>query len=105
MDNTKTVKMLAALAQEDRLKIIQELVMTGPEGLCPCHLVEELNMTNANLSFHLKELKNAELVDTERRGKFIHYHANCDLIKQLSDSLICNCTKYKCKNKKALCND
>lgn len=96
MEIAQKVKILTALAQEERLKIIYELVNSSEEGLCPCHLVERLNLSNANLSFHLKELKNADLITSQRKGKFIFYRSNCDIIKQLGDELICGCTKYSC---------
>lgn len=99
MEIKEVVQMLAALAQEERLKIIKEIVKAEDEGICPCNLVEKLNLTNANLSFHLKELKNAGLVDTERKGKFIYYYAKCDLIKKLGDYLICDCSKHNGEEK------
>jgi len=104
MDNYNAVKIFSALAQELRLKILKRLVKTGDDGLCPCHLVEEFEMTNANLSFHLKELESAGLVEKERRGKFIHYRAKCDVIKKLGDFLIEDCSKLNCSKNKE-CND
>ncbi len=94
MNIEKSVKILNALAHEFRLKIVKQLVAVGKEGLCPCHLVERLNTTNANLSFHLKELENAGLVSKEKKGKFIYYKANCKLIKKLGDFLIEGCNTY-----------
>lgn len=93
MQLEQKVKILTALAQEERLRILEELVKAGPDGLCPCNLVEILNLTNANLSFHLKELKNAELVSSKRKGKFIFYSSNCSVIKNLTNSLIEGCMK------------
>lgn len=96
METTQAVKAFAALAQENRLEIIKLLIKEGEKGLCPCHLIEEFGFSNANLSFHLKELENATLVKKEKRGKFIHYSANCDFIKQIGDSLLTECTKFNC---------
>lgn len=94
MNIEKTVKILNALGHEFRLKIIKQLVVVGKDGLCPCHLVENLKTTNANLSFHLKELENAGLVSKEKKGKYIHYRANCKMIKKLGDYLIEGCCEY-----------
>jgi DNA-binding transcriptional ArsR family regulator len=100
MNIKKSVKIFAALAQETRLLILKRLVSVGIEGLCPCHLVDEFNLTNANLSFHLKELENAGLLEKEKKGKFIHYRAKCSVIKELGDFLIEDCSKFNsCKNK------
>lgn len=89
------VRAFSALAHETRLVIMRKLTAEGENGLCPCHLIEDLEMSNANLSFHLKELENANLVLKERRGKFIHYRANCDFMKLLGDLLLDGCEKYK----------
>ncbi len=99
MDIQKSVKAFSAIAQETRLIILKRLVVSGVDGLCPCNLIENLNMTNANLSFHLKELENAGLVQKEKKGKFVYYHANCDFIKKIGAFLIEDCVKYQCKNK------
>lgn len=95
MDLQTSIKAFRALAQETRLNILKELIKNGKDGLCPCHLMENLTLTSANLSFHLKELENAGLVKKEKKGKFIHYRAQCDFIKSLGDSLIEDCCKFK----------
>ncbi len=96
MDYKLLVKAFSALAQESRVKILKKLVKFGQEGLCPCNLVQQLDLTNSNLSFHLKELENAGLIRKEKQGKFIHYYANCDFIKSLGDFLIDDCSKFNC---------
>ncbi|MCK5296575.1 MAG: winged helix-turn-helix transcriptional regulator [Alphaproteobacteria bacterium] len=95
MQIKESVKIFNALSQEIRLSIVLELVKAGKDGLCPCYLVERLNLTNSNLSFHLKELENAELVHSEKKGKFIHYRANCALLKEVGDFLISDCLSIK----------
>lgn len=105
MELNQSVKAFSALAQDTRLSILKMLVKAGTDGLCPCNLIEALDLTSANLSFHLKELENAGLVEKEKKGKFIHYRANCDFIKRLGDFLIEDCGKFKCENKKKECKN
>ncbi|MBQ4855781.1 helix-turn-helix transcriptional regulator [Rhodanobacter sp. B2A1Ga4] len=59
MQTSQTVKMLSALAQESRLAIFRLLVAQGPEGLPVGTIGERLDIPNATLSFHLKELLHA----------------------------------------------
>jgi len=87
ISHEEVTKAFSALAQETRLKIISILVNEGESGLCPCHLVEDLDISNANLSFHLKELENAGLVSKKRAGKYNHYRVNNELLNNLSDIL------------------
>jgi ArsR family transcriptional regulator, arsenate/arsenite/antimonite-responsive transcriptional repressor len=89
----KMVKAFAALSQITRIQILIMIINSGTDGICPCNLIKELKTTNANLSFHLKELENAELVGKMKQGKFIHYYAKCDSIQKLMASLIKNCKK------------
>ena len=87
-------KAFAALAQETRLKIIMMLVEEGSNGLCPCHLVDPLEISNANLSFHLKELENAGLVSKTKVGKYNHYRVNSEVISLLSNLLADYCNTH-----------
>ena len=62
---------LAALAQESRLAIFRILVKRGPEGYTPTQLGEKLNVSPPTLSFHLKELQAAGLIDVRRESRFL----------------------------------
>tara|TARA_Y100000590_G_C15642852_1_gene985675 strand:+ start:170 stop:463 length:294 start_codon:yes stop_codon:yes gene_type:complete len=97
MDSAAVVKIFSALAKQERVDIIQEIVKSGEDGLCPRDLLDILHMTNANLSFHLKELKNAGLITGEKKGKFIFYKADCKLIEKAGMFLIKDCQKHNCK--------
>ncbi len=100
MEIKQIVKAFSALAQETRVNIIKRLVEVGEQGVCPCCLVKELKLTNSNLSFHLKELENAGLIQKRKEGKFIYYYADCCFIKSIGDFLIEDCCRFKCATKK-----
>jgi ArsR family transcriptional regulator len=87
------VRALAALAQETRLAIYRLLVQQGPEGLAVGAIADSLELANATLSFHLKELANAELVSARQEGRFIYYSANYPAMNGLVDYLTENCCK------------
>ncbi len=73
MDDKVAVAALAALAQEARLRVFRALVGAGPEGMTPSALAAMLDIPASTLSFHLKELVHADLVDVEREGRNLHY--------------------------------
>jgi ArsR family transcriptional regulator, arsenate/arsenite/antimonite-responsive transcriptional repressor len=75
-DEAQTLKALTALAQAQRLRIFKALVVAGQDGLTPGVLAEQLASTPSALSFHLKELANAGLIDSEQRGRNLIYRAN-----------------------------
>ena len=91
MKETEVVRSLAALAQEARLRAFRVLVVAGPEGLTPSVLAEQLGIAANTLSFHLKELTNAELISQERQGRNLVYRASFEAMNSLLGYLTENC--------------
>ncbi len=91
MDNSTATLKLAALAQETRLAIFRALVQAGPDGLNPGVLAERLDIAQATLSFHLKELRHAEMIQSRQEGRFIFYSANFSAMNALLGFLTENC--------------
>ena len=91
MKTKDAVESLAALAQESRLAIFRMLVKRGPEGYTPSQLGEKLEVSSPTLSFHLKELQQAGLVDVRRDGRYLYYRPNFVHMDQLVGFLTENC--------------
>jgi DNA-binding transcriptional ArsR family regulator len=91
MKSIEVVKALSALAQESRLAVFRLLVKRGPEGYSPGVLAERLDIPAPTLSFHLKELQNAGLVEVRRESRFLHYSARFDRMKDLVGFLTDQC--------------
>ena len=70
MKTAEAVKALAALAQDTRLAIYRLLVQQGPDGLPAGTVAERLDVPAATLSFHLKELANAGMIELEAGRAF-----------------------------------
>ncbi|MBB6630790.1 ArsR/SmtB family transcription factor [Clostridium algidicarnis] len=64
------VKILKALAHPIRLKIVKKLSLGE---LCVCKLNEDVEFSQSNLSQHLKILKEANILRSEKRGMWTHY--------------------------------
>jgi DNA-binding transcriptional ArsR family regulator len=82
---------LSALAQASRLEIFRLLVKRGPEGYTPSDLIQKLDIPAPTLSFHLKELQHARLVESRRDGRFLYYRADFDRMNGLVAFLTENC--------------
>jgi DNA-binding transcriptional ArsR family regulator len=91
MESNSVVKALAALAQASRLEIYRALVVAGEAGQTPGVLAEALGVTPNTLSFHLKELVNADLVTQERMGRNLIYRAQFDRMNAVLTYLTQNC--------------
>lgn len=91
MEDKYVIRALAALAQPNRLLIFRSLVVKGSEGLTPAHLAEALGMPANTLSFHLKELMQADLISQERSGRNLIYRAQFDRMNAVLTYLSQNC--------------
>ena len=91
MKTIDAVQALSALAQETRLEVFRRLVQQGPSGLAAGELAEQLRVSPATLSFHLKELSHAKLVSARQDGRFIFYAANFATMNRLLGFLTDNC--------------
>ena len=93
MKTTDAVKALAALAQDTRLAIYRLLVQKGPEGLPAGTIAERLDVPAATLSFHLKELAHAGMIEPRQDGRFVYYAANYSRMNGLLGFLSENCCR------------
>ncbi|MEF8779954.1 MAG: metalloregulator ArsR/SmtB family transcription factor [Haloferacaceae archaeon] len=59
-----------ALADDRRILIMRLL---DESDLCVCDLVEVFDIEYSKLSYHLKKLKDADLVATDRTGNYVTY--------------------------------
>lgn len=91
MKSTAAVLALAALAQESRLALFRLLVKRGPQGYCAGELAIRLDIPAPTLSFHLKTLSQAGLVQSRKAGRFVRYSANFDLMSRLVGFLTQHC--------------
>jgi len=73
-----------ALADPLRARIV-ELLAT--EQLCVCHLTEELDVAQPLVSHHLKVLREAGLVESERWRYWTYYRLRPDALLGVADRL------------------
>lgn len=85
------VKALAAIAHESRLEAYRTLVQAGPAGLPAGQLAEMMGIAPSSLSFHLKELVNADLLSSRQEGRFVFYSVQYDSMTNLLAYLTENC--------------
>ena len=81
---TDLVTVLKALSSEPRLKIFR-LLKERP--LCVNALTARLGMTQPAVSQHLRILREAGLVEAEKRGYWMHYSVRPAAIRKCGDSI------------------
>jgi ArsR family transcriptional regulator len=91
MESTAVVRALTALAQETRLAVFRALVEAGPQGLAAGRIAEMVGCPAATLSFHLKELSYAALLDSRQEGRYVIYSVKFQTMRELMEYLTENC--------------
>ena len=91
MELFEATESLAALAHETRLEIFRYLVRKGPQGEAVGPIAEAFDLPGATLSFHLKNLKQAGLINVLREGRSLIYSPNYDHINGVLAFLVEDC--------------
>jgi ArsR family transcriptional regulator, arsenate/arsenite/antimonite-responsive transcriptional repressor len=78
-------RLFHALSDERRLRILMEF---GEGELCVCDLQAELGIAQSLLSFHLKALRDAGLVNVRRNGRWAHYSVNPEAMAHAAAAVI-----------------
>src|SRR4030043_1689367 len=91
MDETKQAELFKVLGVESRIRIIELLKQRGPVGVI--ELSETLGITPSAVSQHLRILKHAGLVRSQRKGYWIPYDIDPDTLEQCGGLLseVCRC--------------
>ena len=69
----KLLKIFKALSDSNRLRIVKMLQI---RTLCVCEITEILHLSNSTVSRHLSILRDAELIQDEKVGKWVNYWLN-----------------------------
>ncbi|HHX45655.1 MAG TPA: winged helix-turn-helix transcriptional regulator [Chloroflexi bacterium] len=78
----EAAQLFKALAGETRLAIVRQLLER--EEMCACEFVACCRVAQPTVSHHLKVLREAGLVRTERRGQWIYYRLARERLVELS---------------------
>jgi ArsR family transcriptional regulator, arsenate/arsenite/antimonite-responsive transcriptional repressor len=76
-----------ALADKNRLQILNILTTKGE--VCVCDLAPEIGMPQPKLSYHLKMLLDANIIQREKRGTWNFYRINNEEINHLLSEELC----------------
>ena len=96
MDTKKMAKVFKALSNPNRLELYlkivenQETSYQTNEGCLICDIAESFNIGPPTISHHLKELSNADLIFTERKGKFLVAKVNEKMVDEVNELLKLN---------------
>lgn len=84
-DLDRAVVLFHALSDETRLAVL-DMLRNGEK--CVCDLQDKLSAAQSRLSFHLKVLKDAGLVEDRKEGRWSYYTIDSDALEEAHDLLV-----------------
>ena len=79
----RIARIAKALGDPIRLQLV-DVLRRHAGKVCVCELVPLFDLSQPTVSHHLKVLRDAGLVDCERRGLWAYYYVTPDSLKELS---------------------
>lgn len=83
-DAVTMAPMFKAIGDPVRLQLLSMIASTAGGEACVCHLTPAFALSGPTISHHLKVLREAGLVDCERRGTWVYYWIVPDKLAALS---------------------
>lgn len=84
MDYEKTSLVLKAMADPNRMKII-DLLSSGK--MCACEVLKHFDFTQPTLSHHMKVLEKAGIISVSKQSQWHHYMLREDFVKGFMASM------------------
>ena len=82
---------LKALADPVRVRLMSIVLDQAESGACTCDLAPAVGVSEPTASHHLKQLRDAGLVEGTRRGTNVYYRPRTDALEALSRVLDPRC--------------
>jgi ArsR family transcriptional regulator len=76
--------MLKALSDPVRLRLLSVVASHSGGEACVCDISVGIDVTQPTISHHLKVLRTAGLLDSERRGSWVYYRVIPEALQKLS---------------------
>lgn len=75
-------QLFQAVADRHRIRILN-LLLTAEDPVCVCEFVPTLGLSQATVSYHLKQLSDAGLLLKERRSYYVYYRIAPEALERL----------------------
>lgn len=86
--SVELARVFKAIADPVRLRLLSLIGSHAGGEACVCDLTDAFALTGPTISHHLKVLREAGVIDGERRGTWIFYRVRPQTLAQLSALLI-----------------
>nr|WP_228808861.1 metalloregulator ArsR/SmtB family transcription factor [Nocardia otitidiscaviarum] len=85
---TELAVLFKALADPVRLRLLSAIAARADGEACVCDLSAGIDVTQPTISHHLKVLREAGLLTSERRASWVYYRVVPHALTRLADALV-----------------
>jgi ArsR family transcriptional regulator, arsenate/arsenite/antimonite-responsive transcriptional repressor len=78
-------RVFQALADRNRLKVVNMLAQADGEAICVCDFQDALALKQPTVSYHLRQLVDAGVIEREQRGRFSFYSLRPGVLEQIAE--------------------
>ena len=78
-------RLFRALADRNRLKVVNMLAQAEGDAICVCEFQEALGLKQPTVSYHLKQLIDSGVIAREQRGRFAFYSLQPGVLDRIAD--------------------
>ena len=82
-DAAELERLFKVLADRNRVKILNILLRARGQAVCVCEFTDQLGLAQPTVSYHLKLLREAGLLDREKRGTFAYFRVRSEAMERL----------------------
>lgn len=76
-------RLFRVLGDRHRVKILNILLRAAGDAVCVCEFIDHLGLAQPTVSYHLKQLTAAGLLDREKRGTFAYFRVRPEAMERL----------------------
>lgn len=76
-------RLFRVLGDRHRVKILNVLTRAGGQEVCVCEFVDRLGLSQPTVSYHLKQLADAGLLERRKRGTYAYFRVRPEAMVRL----------------------
>ncbi len=77
-----------AIGEPVRLRLLSLIASHAGGEACVCDLTGAFDLSGPTISHHLKKLREAGVIEGERRGTWVYYRVRAEMLAMLSELLV-----------------